>query len=107
MSPLLLKITTTSDGGDSKTCGSKSIWVVSFVIPYTMGEWKVTDPIKIALHSGTNVLHFTRKIPDFGLTLKDLVLIPVALVSWDSIKNIGPFNSDPQLSNDSKNSLKN
>ena len=51
--------------------------VVSIVVPYTVGEWQWTDPVTIHLCSGTNALSFSREIPNFGLSIKDITCTPI------------------------------
>jgi hypothetical protein len=51
--------------------------VLSIVVPYTIGEWQWTDPITIHLSPGTTVLSFSREIPNFGLSIKDITCTPV------------------------------
>jgi hypothetical protein len=46
-------------------------------VPYTIGEWAVTAPVEIELTSGTNALSFERETPNYGLTIKELILKPV------------------------------
>jgi hypothetical protein len=74
MQPLLLQITTSGNDDSNKRITVGTV----LNVPYTKGEWQMTDPVEIALGSGTNVLSFTRKEPPhFGLTMKELVLTPV------------------------------
>ena len=73
--PLLL--TVTSGGSSDNDCDDDDlVTVTSIVIPYTVGMWGVTDPIEIELGNGTNILTFTRETPNFGLTIKELILTP-------------------------------
>ena len=46
-------------------------------MPYTIGMWEETKPVEIALVKGKNMLHFTRNIPNYGLTIKHFTLTPV------------------------------
>lgn len=45
-------------------------------VPYTVGEWSSTKPVKVELSEGTNLLRFTRSTPSNGLTVKDFTLTP-------------------------------
>ena len=49
---------------------------IVMAMPYTIGMWQETEPVKIALVKGQNVLRFTRKAPYRGLTIKDFTLTP-------------------------------
>ena len=46
-------------------------------MPYTIGMWEETKPVEIALVKGKNMLHFTRNIPNYALTIKHFTLTPV------------------------------
>ena len=46
-------------------------------VPYTIGMWEETKPVEIALVKGKSILHFTRNIPNYGLTIKHFTLTPV------------------------------
>ena len=46
-------------------------------VPYTVGRWDRTPPVKITLVEGRNVLRFTRPAASGGLTIKQLTLQPV------------------------------
>jgi hypothetical protein len=80
--PLLLTVVTsnTSDGDGSSNNNNSNddddnlVTVASIVIPYTVGMWGLTDPVEIELGCGTNILTFTRETPNFGLTMKELIL---------------------------------
>jgi len=55
--------------------GDKEATIVS--LPFTVGQWQSTDPVKIPLIKGQNVLRFSRPDDAKGLTIKDLTLTPV------------------------------
>ncbi|HSH93404.1 MAG TPA: hypothetical protein VK968_04610, partial [Roseimicrobium sp.] len=46
-------------------------------LPFTLGQWKSTNPVEITLVKGKNVLRFSRPADAKGLTMKDLTLSPV------------------------------
>jgi hypothetical protein len=46
-------------------------------MPCTVGMWEETKPVEIALVKGKNILHVTRNIPNYGLTIKHFTLKPV------------------------------
>lgn len=50
---------------------------IDIALPYTIGMWEDTKPVEIELVKGKNVLHFTRNIPNYGLTIKYFTLKPV------------------------------
>jgi len=50
---------------------------IDIAVPYTIGLWEETKPVEIALVKGRNVLHFTRNVPNYGLTIKQFTLTPV------------------------------
>jgi len=78
MGPVNLQVTTNINDGGSKAAASNKVTVGTvIVIPYTKGEWRLTFPVEIELGAGPNVLTFTREMPNFGLTLKELILLPV------------------------------
>jgi hypothetical protein len=70
--PLLLTVTNEGDG--SSNDDDDLVTVASIVVPYTVGMWALTDPVEIVLGSGTNILTFTRETPNFGLSIKELIL---------------------------------
>jgi hypothetical protein len=45
--------------------------------PYTIGMWEETKPVEIALVEVKSMLHFTRNIPNYGLTIKHFTLTRV------------------------------
>jgi hypothetical protein len=45
-------------------------------IPYTLGKWEDTKPLGIELIKGRNVLRFSRKAPNSGVTVKQFTLRP-------------------------------
>lgn len=49
---------------------------VEIAVPYTVGKWRQTPPVKLALVSGKNVLHLGLKDGSRGVTLKELTLTP-------------------------------
>jgi hypothetical protein len=49
---------------------------IDIALPYTVGMWEDTKPVEIELAKGKNVLHFTRDIPNYGLTIKHFTLTP-------------------------------
>mmetsp|Transcript_7305 Transcript_7305/g.13456 ORF Transcript_7305/g.13456 Transcript_7305/m.13456 type:complete len:120 (-) Transcript_7305:99-458(-) len=69
--PLLL---TVSSANDENQCGKDLKAVFSIEVPYTVGEWALTAPVEMELTSGTNVLCFERQTPNFGLSIKELIL---------------------------------
>jgi hypothetical protein len=50
---------------------------VVLTMPYTIGAWQVTEPVKVSLVKGKNVLTFSRSEAGKGVTIKDLTLTPV------------------------------
>lgn len=46
-------------------------------MPYTLGRWQTSAPVRITLEQGKNVLTFDRKPEYRGLTIKDFTLTPV------------------------------
>jgi len=50
---------------------------IDIAVPYTIGMWEETKPVEIALVKGKNMLHFTRSVPNYGLTIKHFTLTPV------------------------------
>jgi hypothetical protein len=73
--PLLLTVSSTNCGND---CDEEIVTVAAIVVPYTVGKWVVTDSIEIELTSGTNFFTFERETPNFGLTIKELILSPAS-----------------------------
>jgi len=66
--PLLLTVS-----GD----GDAAVNVATIVIPYTIGEWEYTNPVQVELSEGVNVLTLARETPNFGLTIKEIILTPM------------------------------
>jgi len=50
---------------------------VEIAVPYTIGMWQPTQPVKISLVNGKNVLHFTLQDGSRGVAIKDFTLTPV------------------------------
>ncbi len=50
---------------------------IAIALPYTVGAWQNTAPVEITPAKGRNILHFTRKAPTRGVTIKELTLTPV------------------------------
>jgi hypothetical protein len=50
-------------------------------VPYTVGKWANTPPVKMELREGRNSLQFTIKTPNKGLSIKEFVLTPVKEVA--------------------------
>lgn len=51
---------------------------VAVDIPYTLGDWKDSEPIEVRLDAGTNTLTFSGKAKSNGLTIRQFMLTPVA-----------------------------
>jgi hypothetical protein len=51
---------------------------IDIALPFTVGKWDKTEPVKVNLVKGRNVLRFSRKEPVKGLTIKDFTLTSVA-----------------------------
>jgi len=47
---------------------------VEIALPYTLGMWEVTQPVKLTLVKGKNTLLLTRNDPGRGMSLKQLTL---------------------------------
>lgn len=62
-----LKLTATSVNGEST--------LTDIVVPYTMGEWGMTEPIQ--LPSKLKSIKINRNKQPFGISYKDLILTPV------------------------------
>eukprot|EP00534_Pseudo-nitzschia_fraudulenta_P002964 CAMPEP_0201120260 /NCGR_PEP_ID=MMETSP0850-20130426/4341_1 /ASSEMBLY_ACC=CAM_ASM_000622 /TAXON_ID=183588 /ORGANISM="Pseudo-nitzschia fraudulenta, Strain WWA7" /LENGTH=903 /DNA_ID=CAMNT_0047386335 /DNA_START=271 /DNA_END=2982 /DNA_ORIENTATION=- len=44
-------------------------------LPYTLGEWRETDPVSLVLQKGKNTLHFWRdEPPQYGVSVREFVL---------------------------------
>jgi hypothetical protein len=54
-----------------------STTAVDMAIPYTIGKWEQTVPVKVALVAGKNTLRFTRPTGSRGVSIKDFTLTPV------------------------------
>jgi hypothetical protein len=50
---------------------------VSLPLPYTVGEWRETQPIKVALNQGENTLRFSGEAKSLSFTIKEFTLKPV------------------------------
>lgn len=46
-------------------------------VPYTKGMWQQTEPIKVSLDQGKNVIQFELKPDSRGVTIKEFILTPV------------------------------
>jgi hypothetical protein len=46
---------------------------LEIVVPYTLGEWQLTEPIQLQL-AGGQTLRFLRERPCFGLAIKKIIL---------------------------------
>lgn len=46
-------------------------------LPYTIGKWEQTPPVKVTLAAGKNTLRFTRPTGSRGVSIKDFTLTPV------------------------------
>jgi hypothetical protein len=46
-------------------------------VPYTMGQWQHTEPVRVSLDKGRNALRFTRPEGSRGLTIREFTLTPV------------------------------
>ncbi len=51
---------------------------IDIALPFTVGMWDVTEPVRVTLVEGKNVLRFSREEPVKGLTIKDFTLTPLA-----------------------------
>lgn len=49
---------------------------IDLPLPYTLGKWGDTKPVEIELIKGRNLLRFSRKDPNSGVTLKQFILRP-------------------------------
>ncbi len=48
---------------------------IIFKLPYTVGDWKDSEPIALELKKGTNTLYFWRDAPpQYGISIKEFVL---------------------------------
>jgi hypothetical protein len=54
-----------------------STTAVDMAIPYTIGKWEQTAPVKVTLVAGKNTLRFTRPAGSRGVSIKDFTLTPV------------------------------
>ena len=50
---------------------------IEIALPFTVGMWDTTEPVKIDLVKGKNVLRFSRNEPVKGLAIKDFTLKPL------------------------------
>ena len=50
---------------------------VEIPLPYTIGLWQQTEPVEVTLVKGKNTLTFTRDDPNYGVSIKEFVLVPV------------------------------
>ena len=51
---------------------------IEAAVPYTTGLWQQTEPIKVHLDQGSNILNFELKPGSRGVTIKDFTLTPVS-----------------------------
>jgi hypothetical protein len=56
---------------------------LEIALPYTAGMWQETKPVELALGAGRNMLRFTCKVPNCGLTIKQFTLTPLELARAD------------------------
>jgi len=49
---------------------------ISIDMPYTIGMWEETKPVTLPLKQGENIIKFTRKLPQKGLSIKWFKLTP-------------------------------
>jgi hypothetical protein len=50
---------------------------IDMAIPYTIGKWEQTSPVKVTLQAGKNKLSFVRPTGSRGVSIKDFTLTPV------------------------------
>jgi hypothetical protein len=48
-----------------------------FAIPYTKGLWKASEPMKVKLSEGSNIISITARTPNRGASIKNWKLTPV------------------------------
>ena len=51
--------------------------LIDMPLPFTLGEWKDTQPVEVDLKEGRNTLMFTCKTPNRGISIKYMKLTPV------------------------------
>jgi len=50
---------------------------VPFTIPYTKGMWESSDPVKVKLAEGSNIISISARTPNRGVSIKNWQLKPV------------------------------
>jgi hypothetical protein len=50
---------------------------VPFTMPYTKGSWESSDPVKLKLTEGSNVISISARTPNRGVSIKNWQLKPV------------------------------
>ena len=74
---LSARVVTVQNGQIFQFSANDSKQLVEKPVPYTKGMWQQTDPVKVTLEKGKNILHFELKPESRGVTIKEFILTPV------------------------------
>ena len=74
---LTMRVATVQLNPDVELTINDSKSPVSIAVPYTIGHWQQTQPVRISLVQGKNSLRFTRPEGSRGLAAKEFTLAPV------------------------------
>lgn len=73
---LTARVVTVNTGQHLLVSANDSKTPISIDMPYTIGMWEETKPVTLTLKQGENIIKFTRKLPQKGLSIKWFKLTP-------------------------------
>ena len=74
---LTARVTTVQDNPRMQLSVNQGKDVVEIPVPYTLGLWQPTAPVRVSLSAGKNTLRLTRPEGSRGLSIKEFTLTPV------------------------------
>ena len=74
---LTARVVTVQDGQKFALAVNEPRAPVEVAVPYTIGQWQLTQPVEISLVKGKNVLEIGLKEGSRGVTIKEFTLKPV------------------------------
>lgn len=74
---LVARVVTVNTGQQLRVTANDAEVPIDLALPYTVGRWEETAPVRIDLRRGRNVIRFTCQVPNHGLSIKNLTLTPL------------------------------
>lgn len=74
---LSARVATVQDGQKFLFAVKDSKEPIETAVPYTVGMWQQTEPVKVSLARGQNIINFELKEGSRGVTIKEFTLTPV------------------------------